>query len=101
MENNRLGKGRQLGFDPVVSVRLPLDLEGRLTALAERTRRSRSVYVREALERMLPLFETAYWDECIREGSLEFDRRFVEIVRDLSGDEGFGEPESTETDQQG
>lgn len=42
------------------SVRLPEETQRRLDALAERTRRSRSFYLREAIERGLPEIEWEY-----------------------------------------
>ncbi len=42
------------------SVRLPEETQRRLDALAERTSRSRSFYLREAIERGLPQVEWEY-----------------------------------------
>lgn len=44
----------------VVSVRLDEDIIKRLDALAQKTRRPRSVYLKEAIGKMLPLLEEAY-----------------------------------------
>lgn len=43
-----------------ITFRLSPELEKRLTALAEETHRSKSYYVREALERYIEDFEDAY-----------------------------------------
>lgn len=52
----------------VVAVRLPEDLEQRLDALAKRTGRPKSFYIRQALEEHLEDLEDAYWaDEAIKE----------------------------------
>ena len=42
------------------TVRLPEDIERRITELAESTQRSRSFYLREAIERALPQLEWEY-----------------------------------------
>lgn len=92
--NNLAGRGKQVGPNPVVSVRLRSDIDERLTVLADRTRRSRSTYVREALERMLPVFEALYWDQQMERHKTEINERFAEMVQqmaqdlDLSGSDG-------------
>lgn len=48
----------------VVSVRLPDDLIERLDALAERTGRSRGMYLRLAVEATLPALERLHWEQC-------------------------------------
>ncbi len=47
----------------MLSVRLPKSLESRLTALAKATKRPKSFYVREALERSLEDIEDTYLAE--------------------------------------
>lgn len=47
----------------MITVRLPAELEERLNALAKATNRSKSYYVREALEQALEDFEDAYLAE--------------------------------------
>ncbi|WP_210241362.1 ribbon-helix-helix domain-containing protein [Mesorhizobium sp. B2-6-6] len=47
----------------VVSVRLPPEMIERLDALAERTGRSRGVYLRMALTAMLPQLEKKHWTQ--------------------------------------
>ena len=42
------------------TIRLPDDIEQRVTELAESTQRSRSFYLREAIERALPQLEWEY-----------------------------------------
>lgn len=48
----------------VVSVRLPDDLIERLDALAERTGRSRGMYLRLAVQATLPALEQLHWEQC-------------------------------------
>jgi RHH-type rel operon transcriptional repressor/antitoxin RelB len=47
----------------MLTIRLPDDMEKRLTILAEATQRPKSFYVREALERSLEDMEDAYLAE--------------------------------------
>lgn len=63
----------------VVSVRLPEDLIQRLDALAERTQRSRGVYLRLALTAMLPHLESAHWHQ--RAAQYETDVLEQEFLR--------------------
>lgn len=51
----------------MLSVRLPDELEQRLNHLAQATKRSKSFYVREALERALADLEDAYLAEAAYE----------------------------------
>jgi RHH-type rel operon transcriptional repressor/antitoxin RelB len=44
----------------MLTIRLPEEMENRLTVLADLTRRSKSFYVREALERSLADIEDVY-----------------------------------------
>ncbi|HOD71608.1 MAG TPA: ribbon-helix-helix domain-containing protein [Deltaproteobacteria bacterium] len=44
----------------MLSVRLPKELEDRLTALAETTKRSKTFYIREAIENYLENMEDMY-----------------------------------------
>ena len=45
---------------PAISVRLPEDIDRRLTLLADRTGRTKTYYIREALERHLEDMEDIY-----------------------------------------
>lgn len=52
----------------VVAVRLDADIERRLDELSSRTGRSKSFYVRQAIEEHLSDLEDCYWaDEAIRQ----------------------------------
>lgn len=46
-----------------ISIRLPQDIEQRLNALAERTGRSRTYYIREAIEAQIADLEDIYLAE--------------------------------------
>lgn len=51
-----------------LSIRLDADSEARLTALAERTGRSKTYYVREAIRAHLDELEEIYWaEEAVKE----------------------------------
>lgn len=68
----------------VVSVRLPPEIIERLDALAERTGRSRGLYLRLALTAMLPRLESAHWHQAAaiyEDSSLE--RAFQQITAQL------------------
>lgn len=45
---------------PAISVRLPEDISGRLSVLASRTGRTKTYYIREALEKHLEDLEDIY-----------------------------------------
>jgi len=51
----------------MLTVRLPAELEARLNILAENTKRPKSFYVREALERSLEDIEDVYLAEAALE----------------------------------
>lgn len=51
----------------MLSIRLPDEIEQRLNVLANATRRPKSFYVREALERSLEDIEDAYFAEAAYE----------------------------------
>ncbi len=53
----RTAPGPQASKYPVVSCRIDLASDRRLTAVADQTGRSRGSLMREAIERMLPIFE--------------------------------------------
>lgn len=59
---------RRREFLVPLSIRLTAEDEARLNALAARTGRSKSFYVRQAIEAHLSELEEVYWaDEAIRE----------------------------------
>lgn len=69
-----------------LSVRLTPDEESRLDALAARTGRSKTFYVREAIETHLEELEERYWtDEVMREweGSGKRSRPATELWDEL------------------
>ncbi|CAM3930322.1 ribbon-helix-helix protein, CopG family [Micrococcus flavus] len=68
----------------VVSVRLPPETIERLDALADRTGRSRGLYLRLALTAMLPQLESAHWHQAAatyEDNALE--RAFQQITAQL------------------
>lgn len=68
----------------VVSVRLSPEMIGRLDALAERTGRSRGLYLRLAITAMLPQLESAHWHQAAAtyEDDL-LERTFQQITAQL------------------
>ena len=52
---------------PMLTIRLPAEMNARLTFLADATHRPKSFYVREALERSLEDIEDAYLAEAVLE----------------------------------
>jgi RHH-type transcriptional regulator, rel operon repressor / antitoxin RelB len=70
----------------MLTVRLPDNLEKRLNALALATKRPKSYYVREALERVLEDMEDAYLAEAAYEKFLQNDKQaksIDQVERDL------------------
>ena len=45
---------------PVISIRLPDEISRRLNALAKKTRRTKTSFIREMVEKKLPDYEEAY-----------------------------------------
>lgn len=71
----------------VVSVRLTADIIKRLDALADRTSRSRGVYLRSAITRMLPTLEAEHWSQTSAEYENDFFKQeFVQLTTPLLGD---------------
>ncbi len=69
-----------------VAVRLTVDQQKRLDALAARTGRTRSFFVREAIEQHLDELEERFWaDEVITryEGSAQSTRPWSEVKAEL------------------
>lgn len=69
----------------MLTIRLPADMEQRLTVLAKATQRPKSFYVREALERSLEDIEDAYLAEAAYErfkASGEQSVPLEEVMRD-------------------
>lgn len=70
----------------MLTVRLPEDLEKRLNALASATKRTKSFYVCEALERVMEDLEDAYLAEAAYEKFLKSgnpSKPIDQIERDL------------------
>jgi RHH-type rel operon transcriptional repressor/antitoxin RelB len=70
----------------MLTVRLPDNLEKRLNALATMTKRPKSYYVREALERVMEDMEDAYlaetaYEEFVKNG--EPSKPIKQVERDL------------------
>ena len=96
------GLSKQKRADPVVSVRLPRQVLERITHLADATGRSRGVYLRLAVVKMLPLMEARYGNDVMtieREREMdELNAAFGQIVASLAenpedlGPEGFHGP---------
>jgi len=63
----------------MLSVRLPKNLESRLTTLAKATKRPKSFYVREALERSLEDIEDIYFAETAYENFLKSGEEAVAL----------------------
>ncbi len=63
----------------MLSVRLPEELENRLNNLARATRRSKSYYVREAIERSIEDLEDAYLAESAYEEFLKSGKKSIGI----------------------
>lgn len=81
----------------VVSVRLDDDLIERIDTLAERTGRSRSVYIKLALKATLPELERTHWEQLPRftdNGLITF--QFGEIIDNF----GIRDDGCTDTDDE-
>ncbi|HHB76729.1 MAG TPA: ribbon-helix-helix protein, CopG family [Desulfobulbus sp.] len=63
----------------MLSIRLPEDLEKRLSCLSQATKRSKSYYVREAIERFLEDIEDAYLAETAYEDFLKSGENAVPL----------------------
>ena len=75
---------KERGVD-MLGVRLPEDLNNRLCVLSKETKRSKSLFVKEALERYLEDIEDYYlavqaYEEHLREGGGYFSRRIARKV---------------------
>lgn len=87
--------GKQSPQQPnhVVSVRLTADIIKRLDALAERTDRSRGVYLRSAITRMLPTLEAEYWSQTSAEYERNyFKEEFIQLTVPLLDDQPSEDP---------
>ncbi len=83
---------KRQGPDPhgkVVSVRLDSKTIERLDKLAERTGRSRGMYLREAIRALLPHFERASWGHVMPRIEDGEDDEFHSIVENLFEHEGY------------
>ncbi|MHA6751143.1 ribbon-helix-helix protein, CopG family [Dermacoccus nishinomiyaensis] len=88
----------------VVSIRVNASLANRLDSLCVRTGRSRSFYLREALNRMLPYLEGKYWADTVLDRQQREDAQFEQLMRSLSAeldaDEAVAERADSPTDKQ-
>lgn len=84
------GVSKQKRHDPVVSVRLPRVVLERLTRLSKATGRSRGVYLRLAMVKMLPLLEQRYGSDLMATArereQAALDAEFGQIIASLGGD---------------
>ena len=80
-------KQRKGTSDRVVSVRLPEKTIERIDALAERTNRSRGVYLRMMIDVMLPRVEGRHWAQVTADVEDDvLEERFREIIAGLDRD---------------
>ncbi|MFD8880887.1 ribbon-helix-helix protein, CopG family [Corynebacterium xerosis] len=80
-------KQRKGVSDRVVSVRLPEKTIERIDALAERTKRSRGVYLRMMIHTMLPHVEDRHWSQVTADVEDDvLEERFREIIAGLDSD---------------
>lgn len=80
-------KQRKGVSDRVVSVRLPEKTIERIDALAERTNRSRGVYLRMMIDVMLPRVEERHWAQVTADVEDDvLEERFREIIAGLDRD---------------
>ena len=64
----------------MLSVRLPESLENRLNILAKATKRPKSFYVREAIERSIEDIEDAYLAEAAYENFLKSGKKAIPLI---------------------
>jgi len=73
--------------NPVVSVRIDQELDRHLTALAEKTHRSRGAYLRAALTWALPHFEMQLQgDRLLDANATDLDAEFARVLEGLNLD---------------
>lgn len=82
----------------VVSIRVDASLANRLDSLCVRTGRSRSFYLREALNRMLPYLEGKYWADAVLDRQQREDAQFEHLMRSLSAELDAGEAAAERAD---
>nr|WP_255718695.1 ribbon-helix-helix protein, CopG family [Micrococcus sp. ACRRV] len=71
---------------------MPEELIQRLDALAERTQRSRGVYLRLALAAMIPQFETYHWHQQTAQYETDvLEAEFLRLTSQLFTDEDPGQ----------
>ncbi|MDR1398023.1 MAG: ribbon-helix-helix protein, CopG family [Desulfarculales bacterium] len=68
----------------MLTVRLPEELETRLTLLAIATKRSKSFYVREALDRTIEDIEDAYLADAAYERFLSSGKKSIPLAKVMS-----------------
>ncbi|MCI9888489.1 ribbon-helix-helix protein, CopG family [Micrococcales bacterium 31B] len=77
----------------VVSVRLDAELIKRLDTLALRTQRSRAIYIRLALEELLPRLEAEYWNQQAEAYEADLiEEEFIRITSNMMQDRSHFAP---------
>ncbi|MFZ2246145.1 MAG: ribbon-helix-helix protein, CopG family, partial [Blautia wexlerae] len=80
-------RANNMQHNPVVSVRIDQELDRRLTALAEKTHRSRGAYLRAALTWALPHFEMQLQgDRLLDANATDLDAEFARVLEGLNLD---------------
>ena len=80
-------RANNMQHNPVVSVRIDQELDRRLTALAEKTHRSRGAYLRAALTWALPHFEMhLQGDRLLDANATDLDAEFARVLEGLNLD---------------
>ena len=61
----------------MLALRLPVELEDRLSALAARTGRTKSFYAREAIDHYIDELEERYWADSVVQRWVKSDKQTV------------------------
>ena len=80
-------RANNMQHNPVVSVRIDQELDRHLTALAEKTHRSRGAYLRAALTWAIPHFEMQLQgDRLLDANATDLDAEFARVLEGLNLD---------------